>query len=134
MIAKPVWINARALEFLHDESLALFGGSSGMRDESLYQSAMARAQNLFAYEENCSIAQMAAAYCYGLAKNHPFVDGNKRAAFLSIGLFLGLNGFRLQVDQVEAIQITLGVASSQVTEEQLADWVEKNMNALSVEK
>lgn len=127
---EPKWINAKALELLHDEGLALFGGSSGMRDKGLFEPALARPQNMFAYEEDCTVEALAAAYCFGLAKNHPFVDGNKRVAFLSVGMFLGLNGFRLQVDQIDAIRTILGVASGEVGEAVLSTWIGQNMEPL----
>lgn len=127
---EPKWINAKALELLHDEGLALFGGSRGMRDKGLCQSVLARPQNTFANEEDCTVEGLAAAYCFGLAKNHPFVDGNKRVAFLAIGLFLGLNGYRLQADQIDAIRTILGVASGEVDEAMLSTWIGQHMEPL----
>jgi len=83
------WVDAHALLMLHEESLAEHGGGRGVRDMGLLESAMMRPQNLAGYNPDADIAALAASYAYGLAKNHPFVDGNKRAAFLSVGLFLG---------------------------------------------
>lgn len=97
-----------------------------MRDEGLLDSALARAHNLQAYEPDCSLAELAAAYAYGIARNHPFVDGNKRAAFLSIGLFLAVHGLRLVADQLDAIQTILAVAGGELEESALAAWIEKN--------
>ena len=116
------WISKRALLLLHDESLAEHGGASGIRDEGLLESALARPENLAAYGEP-DIAALAAAYAYGLAKNHPFIDGNKRAAFLGAGLFLALNGYRLVVSQAEATTTVLALAASELTEEAFAEWV-----------
>ena len=116
------WISKRALLLLHDESLAEHGGASGIRDEGLLESALARPENLAAYGEP-DIAALAAAYAYGLAKNHPFIDGNKRAAFLGAGLFLALNGYRLVVSQAEATTTVLVLAASDLTEEAFAEWV-----------
>jgi death-on-curing protein len=131
MTSAPNWISKKALLLLHEESLAEFGGARGLRDEGLLESALARPQNAHAYNPESTIAALAAAYGFGLAKNHPFIDGNKRAAFLSIGLFLALNGYALKADQVEAIQTILGLASGAVTEEELAAWIERNATPTS---
>ena len=121
----PVWIDPTALRLLHSESLAEHGGLTGMRDEGLLISALARPQNLFAYEKVTNIPRLAAAYAYGIARNHPFVDGNKRAAFLSIGLFLALNDFQLQVEPVEAVNTMLALAAGNLDEIELTSWIEK---------
>jgi len=121
----PVWIDPVALRLLHSESLAEHGGLTGMRDEGLLMSALARPQNLFAYENITNIPQLAAAYAYGVARNHPFADGNKRAAFLSIGLFLALNDFQLQVEPVEAVNTMLALAAGNLDETELTAWIEK---------
>ena len=102
------WIDRRALELLHDESIAEHGGAPGLRDEGLLESALARPQHLAAYGEP-DLADLAAAYGAGLAQNHAFVDGNKRAAFLSVGLFLALNGQRLVATQAEATLVMLSM-------------------------
>lgn len=116
------WISKQALLLLHDESLAEHGGASGIRDEGLLESALARPENLAAYGEP-DLAALAAAYGFGLAKNHPFIDGNKRAAFLAVGLFLALNGQRLVVPQAEATATVLALAASKITEEAFAAWL-----------
>jgi death-on-curing protein len=131
MTPAPQWISRKALLLLHEESLAQFGGARGLRDEGLLESALARPQNAFAYKPGVTIAELAASYAFGLAKNHPFVDGNKRAAFLSIGLFLGINGYRLQADQVDAIQTMLALASGALKEEVLAAWIARNATKLT---
>ncbi len=96
-----------------------------MRNESLLVSALARPQNLFAYEQVTDICRLAAAYAYGITKNHSFIDGNKRAAFLSIGLFLALNGFNLQVEQQEAVKTILSLAAGDLDESALTNWIAK---------
>ena len=116
------WISRQALELLHDESLAEHGGASGLRDEGLLESALARPLNLAAYGEP-DVFALAAAYGVGLAKNHAFVDGNKRAAFLGVGLFLHLNGFRLTATQVDATLTMLGVAAGSLDEDAFAQWL-----------
>jgi death on curing protein len=120
---EPRWIDKRALLLLHEESLAMFGGARGLRDEGLLDSALARPVNQYLYDKTKDVAALAAAYGYGIAKNHAFVDGNKRAAFLSIGLLLGLNGKRLRVDQVDAIQTILALAAGTLDEHSLASWI-----------
>jgi death on curing protein len=119
------WIDKRSLLLLHAESLAEHGGSAGLRDEGLLDSALARPLNLVAYGDP-DFADLAASYAFGLAKNHPFVDGNKRAAFLSAGLFLALNGFRLTASQVDATQAVLALAGSELSEESFARWLRAN--------
>jgi len=116
------WVDRHALLLLHDESLAEHGGSAGLRDEGLLESALARARNLAAYEKP-DVADLAAAYGVGLAKNHPFVDGNKRAAFLAVGLFLALNGHRLHATQADATLTMLAVAAGDVDEQAFAAWI-----------
>lgn len=126
MNPEPRWISRKALLFLHEESLALFGGARGIRDEGLLDSALARPQNTSAYRRGSTLADLAAAYAYGLAKNHPFVDGNKRAAFLSIGVFLAVNGHRLKADPVDAIHTMLAVAGGTLDEQGLSAWIARN--------
>ncbi len=110
------------LVLLHDESLAQHGGASGLRDTGLLESALARPLNLAAYGDP-DVAALAAAYGFGLAQNHPFVDGNKRAAFLSLGMFLGLNGWRLKATQAEATLAIFGLAAGEVDETTFAAWL-----------
>jgi len=129
MSRKPQWISRKALLLLHEQSLALFGGARGMRDEGLLDSALARPQNTSLYREESTIADLAAAYAYGLAKNHAFVDGNKRAAFLSIGVFLAINGYTLEADPVDAIQTMLAVAGGELDEAGLSVWIARNSKA-----
>ena len=123
------WVHKTALILLHDESLAEHGGAAGMRDEGLFESALARPENLAAYETP-DFAALAAAYGVGLAKNHPFVDGNKRAAFLAVGLFLALNGHRLYATQIEATTAMLAVAAGQMSESDFAEWIRQNSKKL----
>ena len=128
----PRWISKKALLLLHEESLAQFGGARGLADEGLFDSALARPMNTYAYRPESTIADLAASCAYGLARNHAFVDGNKRIAFLSIGVFLAINGYRLKADQVDAIQTMLAVAAGDVDEQSLAAWIAKNMEPRAV--
>ncbi len=119
------WINKELLINLHDESLSMHGGASGIRDEGLLDSALNRAVNLAMYGDP-SVADLAAAYGFGLVKNHAFIDGNKRVAFLSVGLFLGLNGYKLMASQVDATLTMLAVASGDLNEVDFASWIRLN--------
>ena len=125
-----IWIDRRALLLLHGESLVLHGGAPGMRDEGLLDSALARPENLAAYGQP-DVFDCAAAYAFGLAKNHPFIDGNKRAAFLGAGMFLRLNGFRLTATQHEATLTMLSLAASDITEAAYADWLRNHTTPLT---
>lgn len=120
------WISRQVLLLLHDESLAEHGGASGLRDEGLLDSALARPLNLSLYETP-DVSSLAAAYGVGLAKNHAFVDGNKRAAFLAVGLFLAINGYRLQATQAEATLTMLSVAAGDIEEAAFAAWIRSHI-------
>jgi len=130
-VSEPVWILREALELLHAESLAEHGGAAGLRDSGLLDSALARAQNLFAYEDVTDAARLAATYAFGIAKNHPFVDGNKRAAFLGAAVFLRLNGFRLKADQAETTIDVLDLAAGAIDEKAFAAWLKRNSVVIS---
>ena len=123
---EPVWLEQEALTVLHDRTLALHGGPSGVRDEGLLESALQRPRNLFHYEGETDICVLAAAYAVGVASNHPFVDGNKRTAYQAMILFLALNGRPLRADKVEAIRTMLAVAAGEIGIEDLADWLRRN--------
>jgi death-on-curing protein len=116
------WISRPALVLLHDESIAEHGGLPGLRDDGLLESALARPLNLAAYGEP-DLAELAAAYGVGLAKNHAFVDGNKRVAFLAVGMCLALNGHRLVTTQADATLTMLDVAAGTLDEAGLAQWL-----------
>lgn len=120
---KPVWLDHRALVLLHAESLAEHGGLWGVRDEAALESALARPKNVYAYERGSDLARLAAAYGFGLVRGHPFNDGNKRAGFLAIGLFLELNGFEFKVDEVDAVKTIMDLAAGSLREKALAEWI-----------
>lgn len=117
------WINKKALILLHNESLAKDGGLQGIRDEGLLESALYRPLNLYHYAQERDISKLAAAYGFGLVRNHPFVDGNKRAGFLAVGLFLTLNGFNIKVSQGEATKTILALAEGKLTQEEFCQWL-----------
>ena len=125
-----VWVDKQLLLLLHDESLAEHGGAAGLRDEGLLDSALARPMNLIAYGEP-DLAELAASYGVGLAKNHAFVDGNKRAAFLAVGLFLRLNGHRLNASPAAATVAMIDVAAGTLNEADFADWIRRHSAPVS---
>lgn len=118
-----VWLRKEALTAIHAEQLAAHGGGAGVRDEGLLASALARPQNLAAYGEP-SVHELAASLAYGLARNHPFIDGNERAAFLCAYTFLGLNDVELYADEAEAAAIMIDLAAGEVSEEDFARWLD----------
>jgi death on curing protein len=125
-VKHPRWIDRLALLLLHEETLAEHGGLTGLRDEAALDAALARPQHVHVYEPAADLARLAAAYCFGLVRDHPFNDGNKRAGFLALGLFLSLNGYELQVDQAEAAETILRLAAGRLSESDLAAWIRKN--------
>ncbi len=124
---EPTWLEQAAIIALHDRSLALHGGPSGIRDIGLLESALQRPLNRFQYERETDLAVLAATYAVGIASNHPFIDGNKRAAYQALILFLALNGSPLVADKVEAIETMLRVAAGEIDIDALADWVRANI-------
>ncbi len=120
------WISKRVALAVHGEQLAEHGGLSGIRDEGLLESALARPQNVAAYGEE-KIENLAAAYATGIARNHPFIDGNKRTAFVAMELFLGLNGYELKAGDAECVTVMLQVAAGEMAEETLAAWIKENI-------
>lgn len=121
------WILENVVHVIHDEQLAEHGGLSGSRDIKLLQSALARPQNILGYGTP-DIADLAAAYGYGIARNHPFNDGNKRTAFVVTELFLEINGHALIADDGACVLIMLKVAAGDITEDAFADWIRKNIS------
>ena len=118
---EPVWLDARDANSIHDRQLAEHGGGRGVRDEGLLDSALARPVNRWTYGED-DPASLAAAYAYGVARNHPFIDGNKRTAWVLARLFLVLNGQRLEFDSAGAIAMMLALAAGELEEDVVADW------------
>jgi death on curing protein len=121
-MSEPRWLDIDIVLDFHAEQLALFGGADGIRDRGLLESALARPINKFAYGET-DLAVLAAAYGFGIARNHPFVDGNKRTALASMIVFLGLNRIDLDAPQEAATAIVLGLAAGEIAEDDLARWI-----------
>jgi death on curing protein len=126
-MSEPIWIERSALIHLHDRDLELHGGLMGIRDGGLLDSALDRPLNRLAYEPHSTLAQLAASYGFGLARNHPFVDGNKRAAFLAMGIFLAINGVNFRPQQDDATQTILSLAAGDLSEADLAEWIGANL-------
>jgi death-on-curing protein len=120
-----VWLTSDLVQAIHARQLKLFGGPSGLRDEGALESALGRPVNRVAYGE----ADLAAAYAFGIAKNHPFIDGNKRAALLALVVFLGLNDIDFVTDEAEAVVMIRGLAAGEITEAGLARWIRDNWPA-----
>jgi death-on-curing protein len=118
-----IWLSRDMVEAFHRESLVRFGGADGIRDEGLLQSALARAENIHAYEPDADVSRLAAALCKGIVKNHPFVDGNKRTGVLSAVAFLALNDITVAFDEAEIVTMVYGLAAGEVSEERLAAWL-----------
>lgn len=125
-----IWLSRDALLAAHDEQLAEHGGAAGIRDLNLFESALARPQNLAAYEEP-DAARLAASYAFGLAKNHPFIDGNKRTALVALETFLMLNGVVLEASDADCVVAILHLAEGELSEDGLADWIRRHMHAVS---
>lgn len=123
---EPAWISKAVILAIHDEQLAEHGGGESVRDEGLLDSALARPQNQFAYSRKIDLAALAAAYAFGIARNHPFIDGNKRTAFVAMELFLDLNGVALTASDHDAVVTTLRLAAGEIEEDELAAWVRAN--------
>lgn len=124
---EPVWIRLNEALILHAKQIALFGGSEGIRDLELLESALARPRNCFAYAETpIEMADLAAAYAFGLAMNHPFVDGNKRTAMHIAFVFLEFNGVAVIASQKEACRMFQNLAAGKATEDQLTEWFRQN--------
>jgi death-on-curing protein len=124
-MSEPIWLDLAEIIDMHAEQLALFGGADGMRDRGMLESAIDRPRNKWHYGET-ELAVLAASYAFGLAKNHPFVDGNKRIAFHALMTFLRLNGIGFAPDPAHATAIILALAAGEVSEESLTRWIRDN--------
>ena len=123
-----VWLTSDLVQAIHARQLKLFGGPPGLRDEGALESALGRPVNRAAYGE-ADLAELATAYAFGIAKNHPFIDGNKRAALLALVTFLGLNGIDFLADEAEAVVMIRNLAASEIDEDGLTRWIRDNWPA-----
>jgi death-on-curing protein len=126
-VKEPIWLIKSAVIAVHDMMIARFGGSAGIRDEGLIDSALARPANKYHYDNDADLTKLAAAYADGIVQNHPFVDGNKRTGFIAAYMFLDLNGFKLIADEVSATAMTLSLAASEIDAEDYGTWLAGNI-------
>jgi len=119
---EPIWIDLEVVLAIHDEQLAEHGGQAGVRDRGLLESALARPQNQFAYGEH-ALPRLAASYSFGISRNHPFLDGNKRTSLVIAELFLDLNGVELTASDAECVTTFLALASGELSEDELTQWI-----------
>jgi death on curing protein len=125
-VTEPVWLSVAMIVAIHDEQLAIHGGTPGTRDAGLLASALDRPRNKWAYEPP-DLAELASAYAYGIARNHPFVDENKRTSLLAIYTFLGLNDIDFVVPEAEAAAMMIALAAGEISEKSLARWIRDNL-------
>lgn len=126
MKQEPRWLSLKTILTIHQDQITQHGGSYVLRDQGLLESALARPQNTFHYHPKSSLVELAAAYGFGIAQNHPFVDGNKRVAFQAMYVFLGLNGISIETAETEVVETVLKLASGNLTQDQLGEWLETN--------
>ena len=124
---QPRWVDRLIVEAVQFDLIRTHGGMPGLRDENGLESTLARAQQRHAYEPSTDLAGLAAAYGHGLATNHPFNDGNKRIAFVTMGVFLGLNGWEIEAPEVEVVTVMMALAAGEADEEELASWLRSRM-------
>ena len=120
------FLTVQQVKAIHQQQILTFGGSSGILDEGKLESAVFRAQNLANYDQDATLYDLAAAIGWGIANNHPFVDGNKRTAFVVMAVFLEINGMMVTASEVDVVNIMLAVASNQISQEQLSNWLSKS--------
>lgn len=121
------WILTALALRLHDQQITSFGGSHGIRDQGLFESALARPQNVYAYEPDADVARLAAAYAFGISSNHCFIDGNKRTALMVSFLFVEKNGYQMTASETDAYQTFMKLAAGEMTEDDLAEWFRANI-------
>ncbi len=127
MATEPDWLDRSIVEALHADQMLEHGGRIGIRDEGLLESALARPRQRWHHEPATDLAALAAAYAFGLARSHPFLDGNKRAAFVAAYTFLAINGSELEAPEPEALAMILGTADGSLSEERLASWIRSHL-------
>lgn len=123
---EPKWLTLAMVQAIHGESLAAFGGAPGIRDEALLESTLAKPRNLFAHAREPTIYDLAASYCSGVVRNHPFIDGNKRAGLLAARAFLFLNGYEFEPEEADEVNVILDLAAGAIDDQALAEWFRAN--------
>ncbi len=124
-MSEPSWLTRQIMVAIHDEQLAIHGGAGGLRDAGMLESALDRPRSKWSYEKT-ELPELAAAYAFAVARNHPFVDGNKRTSLLALYTFLGINGIDFSVPEAEAAAMILALAAGEVNEEGLTRWIRDN--------
>jgi death-on-curing protein len=127
-VIEPRWLDLVHILAIHSDQIQAHGGSLGLRDRGLLESALERSRNRFHYEADADLASLAAAYGFGIAKNHPFIDGNKRVAFQAMYLFLGLNGLRIDASEEQVVATILSLAAGDLDEPSLAAWLRDHIH------
>ena len=130
-MGKPVWLTKSIIEAIHLSQIREHGGKYGLREANLLDSAIAKPKNHWAYSKEPDIIVLAASYGYGLARNHCFIDGNKRVAFMAMYTFLGLNGYEIETTEPEVVDLMLGVADGSVSESEIIIWLRKRVISLA---
>jgi death-on-curing protein len=125
-VTEPRWLSLTVALAIHSDQIKEHGGSLGLRDRGLLESALARPLNLLNYQPDSDVFALAASYGFGIARNHPFVDGNKRVAFQAMYVFLGLNGWRIESDEPEVVRMMLALASGNLEEGELGAWLREH--------
>lgn len=126
---EPVWLARTVVDAIHHDQLREHGGLRGIRDENVLESALSRPQQKFHYEPDSDLPALAAAYCYGIVRNHPYRDGNKRIGFLVMATFLAVNGVEFEATDAEVVAEILALADGRVQESALADWIRKRLRS-----
>lgn len=132
-MTQPIWLKRVWLDAIHFQQLQRFGGLYGVRDEGIVDSALARARNQWAYQDQADLATLAAAYGYGLARGQGYLDGNKRVAFVSMAVFLEVNGWTLEAPEPDVVRVMVAAAAGELSEVDLAVWVRKHNAAIGDE-
>ncbi len=127
---EPKWLTAQLVQAIHSLAIATFGGSHGVRDIGLLESALDRPRNLYAYGDDPTLFDLAAAYCAGIVKNHPFIDGNKRTGDLTARAFLFRNGYLFEPDEADEVNMIVALAAGEIEEDVLARWIFDNSIAM----
>jgi death-on-curing protein len=127
-VSEPRWLSMTVILAIHADQIREHGGSLGIRDNGLLESALVRPQNRFHYDSDADFAMLAASYGFGIAKNHPFIDGNKRVAFQAMYVFLGVNGFEITASEEDVVHLVLALAAGDLNEAQLVHWLQANIS------
>jgi death on curing protein len=133
-VSEPRWLTAAMILAFHSNQIQEHGGRPGLRDRGLLESALERPRNRRHYQPGTPLVALAAAYGFGIARNHPFVDGNKRVAFQAMYAFLRLNGFRIEADEPDVVRVVLALAAGELDERAVADWLKRHTVAVQVKR